>query len=103
MKGARWLLLAAMVLIVTGVSLTYRAQKKVRHDESPPAPAELPAELNSAAQHWQWTETDAQGCKTANIDAEDFKQVKDSSRVDLKGVGLKLYKHCSDTYDLVKS
>ena len=103
MKGARWLLLAAMALIVTGVSLTYRAQKKSRHDDSPPVPAELPAELNSAAQHWQWTETDAQGCKTANIEAEDFRQVKDSSRVDLKGVGLKLYKHCSDTYDLVKS
>ena len=103
MRGARWLLLVAMAAIVGGVSLTYRAQKKVLHDQSPAKPEALPPELNSAARQWNWTETDEKGCKTAFITADDFKQVKDSSRVDLKNVSLKIFKPCKDIYNLVKS
>ena len=103
MRGARWLLLVVMATIVGSVSLTYRAQKKAIHEQAPPKPPALPPELNSAAKQWHWTETDSKGCKTAYIEADDFRQVKDSSRVDLKNVALNLYKPCHDTYDLVKS
>jgi len=103
MRRARWLLLVAMAAIVGGVSLTYRAQKQILHEQAPAKPAALPPELNSSANQWHWTETDAKGCKTAYIEADDFREVKDSSRVDLKDVALRLYKHCDDNFDLVKS
>ncbi len=103
MRGARWLLLVAMAVIVGGVSLTYRAQKEILRGQAPPKPPALPPELNSSANQWHWTETDAKGCKTANIQADDFREVKDSSRVDLRNVALKLYKKCSGDFDLVKS
>ena len=103
MRGARWLLLVAMAAMVGGVSLTYRAQKKVLKDQSVPKPQSLAPELNSSARQWNWTESNGKGCKTAYIEADDFQQVKDSSRVDLKNVALRLYKPCRDTFDLVKS
>ena len=103
MRGARWLLLVAMAVVVGAVSLTYRAQKEILKEQAPAKPQALPPELNSSANQWHWTETDAKGCKTANIQADDFREAKDSSRVDLKNVALKLYKKCSDDFDLVKS
>lgn len=103
MRGARWLLLVAIAVIVGGVSITYRAQKRLLREQSPAKPQALPADLNSSAKLWHWTETDSKGCKTANIEADDFREVKDSSRVELKNVALKLYKRCGDSFDLVKS
>ncbi|HLK46885.1 MAG TPA: LPS export ABC transporter periplasmic protein LptC [Bryobacteraceae bacterium] len=103
MRGARWLLLVAMAAIIGAVSFTYRAQQKILRDQAPAKPAALPPELNSTSHNWRWTETDSKGCKTANIEADETREVKDSSRVELKNVGLKLYKKCSDDFDLVKS
>jgi lipopolysaccharide export system protein LptA len=103
MRGARWLLLVAMAAIIGGVSLTYRAQRKILRDGAPAKPAALPPDLNSSSKNWRWTETDSKGCKTANIEADETREVKDTSRVELKNVALKLYKHCGDTFDLVKS
>lgn len=103
MRGARWLLLVAMAVIVGAVTLTYRAQVQTIHDQAPPKPAALPPDLNSSSNQWHWTETNSNGCKTANIVADETREVKDSSRVDLKDVALKLYKHCTDDFDLVKS
>ena len=103
MRGARWLLLVAMAAIIGGVSFTYRAQRKILQDQAPAKPAALPPELNSSSKNWTWTETDSKGCKTANIEAAETREAKDASRVELKNVALKLYKHCGDTFDLVKS
>src|SRR5579872_2133995 len=103
MRGARWLLLVAMAVIVGGVSFTYRSQIQTIHEQSPPKPRPLPPDLNSSSNQWHWTETDSKGCKTANIQADETREIKDSSRVDLKNVALRLYKHCTDNFDLVKS
>ena len=87
MRGTRWLVLVAIAAILGGVGLTYRAQKKVLREQAPPQPAALPTELNSSAQHWHFTDTDLKTNRViAEIDAEDFRQVKDSDRVDLKNV-----------------
>src|SRR5947209_6798069 len=102
MRGTRWILLVAIAAIVTGLGLTYRAQKRVLRDQSPPRPAALPDDLNSTAQHWSYSETNSNHT-TFEITAEDFREVKDSSRVDLKGVVLKLHSKSGETYDLVKS
>ena len=105
MRGARWLLLVAMAVVIGGVGLTYRAQKKALRDQSPPKPAVLSLDLNSSAENWHYTETDTKtGRVIADISAGDFRQVKDSSRVELKAVTLKLpSRHGADTYDLIKS
>jgi len=104
MRGTRWLLLVAIAVILGSVGLTYRAQKKVTREQAPAKPPPLPTELNSSADHWHWTETDTHtGRKKAEIDAEDFKQVKDGSRIDLKNVSLKLTTKTGDAYDLIQS
>ena len=102
MRGTRWLLLVAIVAILSGLGLTYRAQKKILRAHSPPKPQTLAADLNSSAEQWTYSSTDGQRTKF-NIKARDFREAKDSSRVDLKDVTLELYSKTGDTYDLVKS
>ncbi len=102
MRGTRWLLLVAIVAILTGLGLTYRAQRQALRAQSPPRPDALSAGLNSTARNWSYTETNSNHT-TFEITAADFSEVKDSSRVDLKEVVLKLYSKKGDTYDLVKS
>jgi lipopolysaccharide export system protein LptA len=104
MRGTRWLVLVAIAAILGGVGLTYRAQKKVLRDQAPPQPAALPKELNSSAEHWHFTDTDLKtNSVIAEIDAEDFRQVKDSDRVDLKDVTIRIPTKDDASYDVVKS
>lgn len=104
MRGTRWLLLVAMAAVLGGVAVKYRASKKAQHDQAIPTPAALSTDLNSSAQHWQYRDTDHKtGRIMADIDAEGMQQVKDSSRVDLKNVTMRLYNKPGDKYDLVKS
>jgi len=104
MRGTRWLVLVAIAAILGGVGLTYRAQKKVLREQAPPQPAALPTELNSSAQHWHFTDTDLKTNRViAEIDAEDFRQVKDSDRVDLKNVTISIPNKDDATNDVVKS
>src|ERR1700674_2776860 len=102
MRGARWLLLLAMVAIVGTVGLTYRAQKKILRDQAPAKPKALPPELNFSAENYHLRKSGKDGT-LVEIWAKDFKQVKDSSRVELTGVELRLFLKQGDTYDLIKS
>ena len=104
MRGTRWLVLVAIAAILGGVGLTYRAQKKVLREQAPPQPAALPTDLNSSAKHWHFTDTDLKTNRViAEIDAEDFRQVKDSDRVDLKNVTIQIPNKDDATNDVVKS
>jgi lipopolysaccharide export system protein LptA len=98
----RWVLLVAIVAIVGGVAITYRASKKALEAQVPAKPKPLPSDLNSAALNWHTQET-PQGRLHYDLEAEDYRQVKDSSRVELRNVKLKLFGPEGDTYDLVKS
>jgi lipopolysaccharide export system protein LptA len=104
MRGTRWLVLVAIAAILGGVGLTYRAQKKVLREQAPSQPAALPTDLNSSARHWHFTDTDLKtNSVIAEIDAEDFRQVKDSDRVDLKNVTISIPNKDDATNDVVKS
>ena len=105
MRGTRWLVLVAIAAILGGIVYTYRAQKRIVGAQAIPAPTPLPEDLHSAAQFWCWTETDAKNRNrvTADICASDVKEVKDSSRLDLKEVTLKLPNKTGEAYDLIKS
>jgi lipopolysaccharide export system protein LptA len=102
MRGTRWLLLVAILAILCGVGLTYRAQKRALREHAPAKPANLPDELNSAAQKWVYSETTATYTKIEAA-ADDFREARDSSRVDLKGVTMKIHSKNGRTYNLVRS
>jgi lipopolysaccharide export system protein LptA len=104
MRGMRWLLLVAIAAILGGVVYQYRAQKRLLARDTPVAPAPLPADLKSSAEHWHYRDTDLKTGRTkSDIDAEGFQQVKDDSRANLRNVTLKIYGKDGKTYDLVKS
>ena len=102
MRGTRWLLLVAIVAILSGLGITYRAQKHALRAQSPPQPEALAANLNSKAQNFSYSRTNSDHT-TLEVTADDMKEAKDSSRVDFKVVTLKLYSKNGETYDLVKS
>jgi lipopolysaccharide export system protein LptA len=102
MRGTRWLLLVAILAIICGVGLTYRAQKRALREQAPAMPARLPDELNSTAQKWVYSETTSTYTKI-EATADDFRESRDSSRVDLRGVTMKIHSKTGQTYNLVKS
>src|SRR5215471_13651199 len=102
MRGARWLLLLAIVVIVGAVDFTYRTQKNLLRQQTPPKPKVLPAELNFSAEHYHLRKTGKNGTMV-EIEAADFQQGKDSSRVEMKDVVLKLFRQEGTEYDLIKS
>jgi lipopolysaccharide export system protein LptA len=102
MRGTRWLLLVAIAAIVAGLGITYRAQKSAIRAQAPAKPASLPDNLNSTAQDWTYTESNANQTMV-EVTAKDALEARDSSRVDLKGVTLKLHDKRGGTYDLVTS
>ncbi|MBZ5621360.1 MAG: hypothetical protein LAQ69_21935 [Acidobacteriia bacterium] len=109
MRGTRWLLLVAIVAILGGISVKYRAQLKVLRvrDLALAKPIPLPDDLNFLSQDgWHWKQTDTRtgtARVTAEIWAKDARELKDESRADLKEVTLRLPSKKGDTYDLVKS
>jgi lipopolysaccharide export system protein LptA len=108
MRGTRWILLAAIVAILCYIGVRYRAQLKVLRvrDQALTKPAPLPNELNSASVDWCLAQTDTRNGTartTFKVCAQDFQELKDSSRADLKGVTLRLSSKKGDTYDLIKS
>jgi lipopolysaccharide export system protein LptA len=102
MRGTRWLLLVAIAAIVYGIGFSYRNRKKDLRDTAIATPAALPGELSSTAANWQHHVTD-HGRPIADIEAEDFRQVKDSSYIDLKNVSMRLRAKDGVSYNLVKS
>ncbi|HUI82536.1 MAG TPA: LptA/OstA family protein [Bryobacteraceae bacterium] len=102
MRRTRWLLLVAMAAILSVVFVTYRAQKQAIKAESPPKPKALPLELNSTADLWEYTEKKGEQT-TVKIFAKEARQTKDSARIDLTEVQLRLYHKTGDAFDLVKS
>ncbi len=104
MRGTRWLLLAAIAAIFGGVLVTYYQQKRTIKAASPPRPQALPEELNFVGERSTWSQKPAnRACDKYFIEAGSHRQLKDSSRVDMRDVTLKLYAKDCKAYDLVKT
>ena len=108
MRGTRWLLLLIIVAFLCGIGARYRAQKIAlrEQDQALVKPAPLPLDLNSTSEAWDVVLTDTHNgtARTkAEIKAQSFNEQKDSGRVDLKGVTLRLPNKKADAYNLVKS
>jgi lipopolysaccharide export system protein LptA len=95
-------LLVAIAAILGGVAVTYRIQKTALKRQAPPKPQPLSADVNSAASKYTSCQTD-KGRKVCCIQADDFRQARDSSRIDLKGVTLEVYNKTATSYDLIRS
>src|SRR5689334_22695603 len=104
MRGTRWLLLVALAVIVSGIALKYRAQKLALERQTTSKPAPHSNKLNSTANKWSLREKEQKtGRKKFDLDADDMQTPADSSRVDLKGVVMKIYAKDGKSYDLVTS
>src|ERR1700677_1485565 len=104
MRGTRWLLLVAIVAIVCGVSFTYRAQKRAIKLNALTKPQALPEDLNFVGDGTTWSEKASdRPCEKYFIEAGSNRQSKDSSRVDMRDVTLKLFNRACTSYNLVKT
>ena len=102
MRGTRWLLLVAIVAIICGVSFTYRAQKLAIKAAAPTKPQALPEDLNFVGDGTTWSEKASdRACEKYFIKADSNRQSKDSSRVDMRGVTLKLFNKACTSYNLI--
>src|SRR5262245_35106469 len=102
MRGARWLLLAAIAAIIGAVGYTYKAQLKVLQGQSRAKPRALAPELNFTAENYHFRKTGSDNRLLVDIAAQGFQQGKDSARVELTGLELKLYHKDGNAFDLVK-
>jgi lipopolysaccharide export system protein LptA len=95
-------LLVAIAAIVAGVAYKYKQAIGTVITRQKPDP--LPNELNATAQDWAMSESDQKtGRKKFDIRAKSMETLADSSRVDLKGVTMKIYAKDGQTFDLVTS
>jgi len=102
MRGPRWLLLAAILLILGGTAGTYIYQLRVAKQSQVPVPASIAPNSTVTAQDWEWSRSD-QGKTVVKIRAHALRQVADTGRIELEGVRLELYQRDKNLYDLVKS
>ncbi len=103
MRGARALILITIALIVAAVAYTYRIQKGQQLASAPPPPKELPKNVNSKAENWDWSKTE-NGRTVVRVIAKTFEQEADSSKYLLEGVDLRLFHKDNDkVFDHVKS
>src|SRR5215469_5330549 len=104
MRGTRWLLLVAIAAILVGVLATYQEQKTMIRAETVKKPPSLPEDLNFVGDNTHWSQKPAnRACDKYFIEAGSHRQLKDSSRVDMRGVTLKLYSKDCKSYDLIQT
>src|SRR5918912_2958554 len=102
MRRARWLILVLVALIITGLSLIYRVQKKAQARTAPKPPAALPTTVSARANDWQWEQT-RDGRPIVRVWAGDQKMNAEGNRLELDRVQLHLFHKDGQAYDRVLS
>lgn len=110
MRRARWLILAAISLIVFAVGSSYYG-RLARMAKEAPAPVEpLKAGIDAAARLWHFRKNDdklkgpnGQPCPVVDVTAKSFAQVQQPASYQLEGVELSMFHHCGLTFDKVTS
>jgi lipopolysaccharide export system protein LptA len=101
-RRARWLLLLAIVAILTGVGLTFISQSQILRRTAPKKSAPLAPNLSATAEHWEYTKTE--GDRIAfKVRARNYSQVKEPSTFLLEDLELEIYSKDGKTTDLVKT
>ncbi len=94
--------LLASVALLAGVFYLYRGRLERQSTAAPAKPVPLASGLNASAKGWQWAHS-AAGQTVVEIQARDFKAVKEPSIFDLAGVELKIFHPPDQKYDRVTS
>ncbi len=100
MRGARPLILLAILFILVGVGTTWYARFKAQATTAPAKPKALPPGTSAAAQGWTYTKM-AKDKPVVSVFAKEFEEVEGKYR--LKGIELHLFQKGGPEYDLVKS
>ncbi len=97
-------MLVAIAAIFGGVLVTYQEQKTMIRAAALAKPASLPDDLNFVGDNTHWSQKPAnRDCDKYYIEAGSHRQLKDSSRVDMRDVTLKLYSKDCKSYNLIKT
>ena len=100
MRRARWLILAAISVIIVAVGATYYGRMTRMKGETPPPPQPLKPGVNLAAERWHHRQTDGDR-PVVDISADAVQQVDNPLAFELQGVELKLYHQDGEHYDQV--
>lgn len=110
MRRARWLILAAISIIVLAVGSTYYERLVRMRKDAPSSPQPLKAGIGATAEGWHYRKADAtlrgpdgQPCPVIEVSARQFAQLDAPSVLELQGVELHLFHDCGATYDRIKS
>lgn len=102
MRRTRRIILVLILLVVAGVTFSWRLQKETQARETPPAPATLPDTVSARASDWTWEET-RNNRPVVRVRARDFKQSNTTGKIELEDVELHVFHSDAATYDRVKS
>src|SRR3712207_1751930 len=90
MRRARPLILLAFVVLLVTVGITWRIQRDAAHAGAPRPPARLPERVSAQAGKWTWRHAVGQFTRVEVL-ADDFRQVTERSRYELRGVELRIF------------
>lgn len=102
MRGTRWLLLAAILMILGGTATTYYISKKASLAGRVAKPAALPANSSATALQYEFSRAD-HGRQVVRVTADSSRQLQDSGAVELTNLQLNLYLPDGQHYDRIKS
>ena len=102
MRFGRWLILAAIFLIVAFVGDTYIKRKARQAKEAPAPPPALELGLDGRGEKGCWTQNDGDRPRV-EVCWEKYRQITEPSTMELDGVVLKLYQKSASQFDLVQS
>ena len=102
MRGLRWLILLAIVALAGYVARTYRTRTEDQTQAAPKPATVLPEGVNIQSEEWTFTQSE-KGREKARMRAKNFRQMKDSSKVELEGVTLEIPHKDGKQYDRIKT
>ncbi|MBK9168278.1 MAG: LPS export ABC transporter periplasmic protein LptC [Bryobacterales bacterium] len=102
MRRARFLFPILIAALVAVVGVTYYKQRRDLDAQAPRRPAPLPDGIEGQAEDWFWTQS-VPGRTVVEIRARRVRQEKDSARLELGGVRLRIFREDGASYDYVES
>jgi lipopolysaccharide export system protein LptA len=110
MRRARWLILAAITIIILAVGSSYYGRLARMAKDTPAPPIPLRAGIDASAEGWHYRSYDekrrgpnGEPCPVVEVMAKNFNQLKQPSSYLLDGVGLKFFHFCGQSFDEVTS
>src|SRR4051812_1199596 len=99
MRRLRWLIIASFVFILAFVARSYYSGR-LHSDQSPGEAVVMRPGVDLQAQKWSVTKTE-QGREKVRIKAQNFRQNKDTGKVDLEDVDLEVPHKTGKQFDKI--